>query len=180
MRQRLARLPLPFDYIKRRESRFWWALGLNFSLKLRTVETEDLDQVVSIEESSFPDPYPSALFWWFRFRARDGFIVAFEDEVLGYAISEIHQNKGHIVSMAVSPEHRREGVGTALLQESLKRLASSTGEVYLEVRTTNKAALRLYEKFSFTKTGETRHRYYPDGEDAILMRRVLNHSPFDK
>ena len=120
------------------------------------------------------------LFWWFKFRARDGFIVAFIDEVLGYAISEIRQDKGHIVSMAVSPEHRREGVGTALLQESLKRLTSSTGEVYLEVRGTNKAALRLYEKLSFTKTSETRHRYYPDGEDAILMRRVLNHSPFDK
>jgi len=153
---------------------------LNSSLKLRTVETGDLDQVASIEDSSFPDPYPPAVFWWFKFRAGDGFIVALEDEVLGYAISEIHQGEGHIVSMAVSPEHRREGVGTALLQESLKRLAPSAGEVYLEVRSTNKAAVRLYEKFSFTKTGEVKHRYYPDGEDAILMRRALNHSPFDK
>jgi len=153
---------------------------LNFSLKLRTVETKDLDRIISNEDSSFPDPYPSALFWWFKFRAGDGFIVALEDAVLGHAISEIHQNKGHIISMAVSPDHRREGVGTALLQESLKRLAPRAGEVYLEVRSTDKAAIRLYEKFSFTKTGEIRHRYYPGGEDATLMKRTLNHSPFDK
>ena len=142
---------------------------MNFSLKLRTVETKDLDRIASIEDSSFPDPYPSALFWWLKFRVGDGFIVVLE-EVLGYAISEIRQNKGHTVSMAVSPEHRREGVGATLLQESLKRLAPRAGEVYLEVRSTNKAAIRLYERFSFTKTGEIRHGYCPGGEDATLMR----------
>ena len=153
---------------------------MNFSLKLRTVETKDLNRIASIEDSSFPDPYPSPLFWWFKFRVGNGFIVALEGEVLGYAISEIHQNRGHVVSMAVSPEHRREGVGAALLQESLKRLAPRAGEVYLEVRTTNKAAIRLYERFSFTKTGEIRHGYYHGGEDATLMRRTLNHSPFSE
>lgn len=143
-------------------------------LKLRTFKHGDLRQVVAIENSSFPDPYPSELFLWFKLKAGDGFIVALKEKVVGYAISEVRGERGHIVSMAVSQESRGEGIGAALLQESLKRLEFKVKEAYLEVRGTNNAAMRLYERFSFKKTGEVRNRYYPNGDDAIIMRRTLD------
>ncbi len=142
-------------------------------LEIRTFRSEDLDQVMAIEEASFPDPYDPLLFRWFRFRVGDGFVVAEAEGIVGYAISEIREGRGHIVSMAVSPKNRRSGVGASLLQELIGRLEPRVHDVYLEVRAGNKVAIQLYEKFSFKRTGETRRRYYPDGEDAIVMARSI-------
>jgi len=142
-------------------------------LKIRTFRTEDLDQVVAIEKAAFPDPYSRLLFRWFGVKTGDGFIVACRERVLGYLISEIRGGRGHVVSMAVDPEHRRKGIGEALLREAMARMSSKTHEVYLEVRAGNEAAIRLYERHSFKLTGEVLKGYYPYGESAVLMSRVL-------
>jgi [ribosomal protein S18]-alanine N-acetyltransferase len=142
-------------------------------LEIRTFRAEDLDQVVAIEKATFPDPYGKLLFRWFGVVTGNGFIVARRERVLGYLISEIRGGQGHIVSMAVDPECRRTGIGEALLREGLARMASKVHEVYLEVRAGNEAAIRLYEKHSFKMTGDVLERYYPDGESAIVMSRVM-------
>ena len=140
--------------------------------KIRNFEYQDLNQVMAIEKASFPDPYNKLWFRLLKFKVGDGFIVAQKEGIVGYAISEIRNNRGHIISMAVSPECRRAGVGEALLQETIRRLESKVKEVYLEVRVGNEAAIALYEKFSFKRMGEKRRRYYPDGEDAVVMART--------
>jgi ribosomal-protein-alanine N-acetyltransferase len=141
--------------------------------KIRSFGYEDLDQVRAIEKASFPDPYSKLLFRLLMLRVGGGFIVAQNEGVMGYAISETRGDKGHIISMAVSPEYRRVGIGEALLQETIKRFGSKVKEMYLEVRVGNESAIRLYEKFSFKRTGERRTRYYPGGEDAIVMVRTV-------
>ena len=125
-----------------------------------------------VEEASFSDPYSKLLFRLLKLEVGDRFIVAEKDGILGYAISEVSGNRGHIISMAVSPEYRRAGVGKALLQETIKRLGSKIEEISLEVRAGNEAAMKLYEKFAFKRTGERRARYYPDGEDALIMAKT--------
>lgn len=140
-------------------------------LEIRNFRYEDLDQVIAIENVSFPDPYSRLLFLQFKLRAGDGFIVARRERVVGYAISEILGGRGHIISMAVSPAHRRTGVGEALLRKVVRRLEPRVPETYLEVRAGNEAAINLYEKFSFRRTGEVRERYYPNGEAAIILAR---------
>jgi ribosomal-protein-alanine N-acetyltransferase len=75
--------------------------------------------------------------------------------------------------MAVSPNHRRAGIGEALLRESIKRLEPKVKEIYLEVRLGNDAAIMLYEKLSFRRTAEVRKRYYRDGENAVVMARSV-------
>jgi ribosomal-protein-alanine N-acetyltransferase len=139
--------------------------------EVRSFRYEDLDQVREVEEASFPDPYSKLLFRLLKLEVGDRFIVAEKDGILGYAISEVSENRGHIISMAVSPEYRRAGVGEALLQETIKRLGSKIEEISLEVRVGNEAAIRLYEKFSFKRTGEVKERYYPNGEAAIILAR---------
>ncbi len=141
--------------------------------KIRTFRREDLGRVRAIEKASFPDPYSELWFQLLKLRVGEGFIVAEEKRVVGYAISEVRGGRGHIVSMAVSPECRREGIGAALLRELIRRLEPRVREVYLEVRAGNEAAIRLYEESSFRKTGETKERYYPNGEDAIVMARTV-------
>jgi ribosomal-protein-alanine N-acetyltransferase len=141
--------------------------------EVRSFRYEDLDQVREVEEASFPDPYSKLLFRLLKLEVGDRFIVAEKDGILGYAISEASGNWGHIISMAVSPDYRRTGIGEALLQETIKRLGSKIEEISLEVRVGNEAAIRLYEKFSFKRTGERRTRYYPDGEDALIMAKTI-------
>jgi ribosomal-protein-alanine N-acetyltransferase len=139
--------------------------------EIRAFRNEDLNQVMAIEEASFPDPYSEPFFWWLKLQVGERFIVAEKGKIVGYAISEIHRGRGHIISMAVSPDCRRAGIGSTLLRESIARLELKVREIYLEVRSGNEAAIKLYEKFSFRRTSEVRKRYYPDGEDALVMAR---------
>jgi ribosomal-protein-alanine N-acetyltransferase len=140
-------------------------------LEIRTFRNEDLDQVMAIEKASFSDPYAEWFFWLLSLEVGEGFIVAEKEKIVGYVISEIREGRGHIISMAVSPNHRRAGIGEALLRESIKRLGPEVKEVYLEVRPENDAAIMLYEKLSFRRTAEVRKQYYSDGRGAMVMAR---------
>ncbi|MDG7008544.1 MAG: ribosomal protein S18-alanine N-acetyltransferase [Nitrososphaerota archaeon] len=142
-------------------------------LTVRTFGRSDLDQVMAIENDSFPDPYNRLTFRLLRRWVGEGFIVAEDGGVVGYAVAETQGARGHIISIAVSPKSRRLGVGAALLQELIRRMGPDVRGLFLEVRAGNRAAIRMYEEFSFEKTGEVRSRYYPDGEDAIVMVREL-------
>ncbi|MEM3174225.1 MAG: ribosomal protein S18-alanine N-acetyltransferase, partial [Candidatus Bathyarchaeia archaeon] len=79
--------------------------------------------------------------------------------------------KGHIISIAVLPEHRRKGIGETLLKEALQSMMNYYGikECYLEVRVSNTPAINLYKKVGF-KIEKVIRGYYADGENAYLMR----------
>jgi len=82
--------------------------------------------------------------------------------------------KGHIVSVAVVDEHRRKGIGKALVDESLKGIQSKKcDELYLEVRCSNNEAVLMYEKIGFIIKQRLK-TYYRDGEDAYLMTIEFN------
>ncbi len=69
--------------------------------------------------------------------------------------------------IVVAPPLRRQGFGRHMLADALDR---DRGVWLLEVAATNRAALSLYESLGFVVVGR-RERYYPDGDDALLMRR---------
>jgi len=142
-------------------------------LKIRTFRSGDLDQVMAIENDSFPDPYSRMTFRLLGQWAGDGFIVAEDGGIVGYAVAETEGSRWHIISIAVSPQSRRAGVGGALLKVLIRRAGPVVRSLFLEVRAGNSAAIRMYEKLSFERTGEVKSRYYPDGEDAIVMAKEL-------
>jgi ribosomal-protein-alanine N-acetyltransferase len=78
--------------------------------------------------------------------------------------------EAHIVTIAVRDEHRRMGVGERLLIACIEMALEYDQEVVtLEVRASNGAAQRLYEKYGFDRAG-VRVRYYSDDhEDAVIM-----------
>jgi ribosomal-protein-alanine N-acetyltransferase len=69
----------------------------------------------------------------------------------------------------VDPEHQRRGIGRALLQAILDHAEGAT--VFLEVRTDNDSAIRLYRSEGFDVIGIRRRYYRPSGADAFTMRR---------
>jgi len=104
-------------------------------------------------------------------------IAAMGDEIVGYAGLWAILDEGHITNIAVHPAHRRKGLGEMLLAE-LIRISEENGTAShtLEVRASNKPAIRLYEKFNF-KVGGIRKEYYEDDrEDALILWRAnTNH-----
>lgn len=93
-----------------------------------------------------------------------------EGRVIGYGGFWMVVDEAHITTVAVSDEFRRQGIGMRLMIELLERakkngMACST----LEVRASNEAAIKLYEKLGYVSSAR-RRAYYPDNkEDANVM-----------
>ena len=95
--------------------------------------------------------------------------------LLGYAGMQTVLDEGYINNIAVSPQHRREGVASALLSTLiLKARELDLSFLTLEVRAGNAPARALYEKFGFTAVGTRRGYYKKPREDAQLMTLFFN------
>ncbi len=92
------------------------------------------------------------------------------ERILGLAGLWCMMGEGHIVTIAVRHEHRRQGIGELLLVAILETaLEAGQDGVTLEYRISNQEARALYEKYGFSQVG-VRSRYYSDNqEDAVLM-----------
>jgi len=91
-------------------------------------------------------------------------------QMVGFIAGDIRRLEGvaWIASVAVLPEFRSRGIGAALLQACEAQI--SVNRIRLCVRPSNDVAIRLYERFGYTKVGEWT-RYYQDGESALVMEK---------
>ena len=140
---------------------------------IRRLTYADLPAVVAIERRTFPAPWSLAMFVLELSRPGGICLVATSgDEIAGYVICSRHDTVWHLMDIAVAPEHRRQGIGTALVEALLERLPGPDEPLTLEVRPSNTAAIAMYEGFGFKAAG-VRRRYYSDnGEDALIMWRT--------
>ncbi len=98
-------------------------------------------------------------------------IVVIENDVLvGGIMGQAASTEAEIHDVAVCPNHRRQGLGSALVT-AFQDAAFGAGseEIFLEVRRSNIAARTLYTTAGMTAVG-MRPSYYPDGEDAVVLR----------
>jgi [ribosomal protein S18]-alanine N-acetyltransferase len=138
----------------------------------------DLDQVLSIEQRSFPHPWLRQHFidelnslYAFPLSAFDG-----SGLLVGYICPMQLLDEGHILNVAVDPDLRGSGVGRMLVQQVLDDCrAAGASFVSLEVRESNLPAITLYRKMGFVETGK-RKRYYENGEDALMMEYLFGQS----
>jgi ribosomal-protein-alanine N-acetyltransferase len=80
----------------------------------------------------------------------------------------------HVLGVAVDEDLRRRGLGGALMREA-HGYAGRHGIrlLLLEVRRSNRAAIRLYRRLGWSAMG-LRPGYYSDGEDALEMSLTLD------
>jgi ribosomal-protein-alanine N-acetyltransferase len=91
----------------------------------------------------------------------------------GMLLARVAADEAEILTIAVSPELRRQGRGSALLSQAVAlAVQSGARALFLEVSTDNAPARALYESLGFQGVGR-RRRYYNDGSDAVVMRRAL-------
>jgi ribosomal-protein-alanine acetyltransferase len=94
--------------------------------------------------------------------------------VLGFIAGRALVGEWEIENIAVAGTARRRGLGTRLLGEFLDLARGRGAEaVFLEVRESNFAARRLYEKWAFVETGRRKGYYREPEEDAIVYRLGL-------
>ena len=136
---------------------------------LREMTFRDVAAVATLERVVYPQPWSARTFYDELAQANRRYIVAEQDGVMvGYAGLLLVEGDAHITTLAVDPTARRDRVGTRLMVELVDRaLASGAKHLTLEVRVSNSAARRLYERFGFAPVG-LRKNYYRD-EDALVM-----------
>ncbi len=151
--------------------------------QVRPFKPEDLEAVVNINLSTLPENYSSSFYLNHYYSYPKAFIVADNGgEVVGYAMCRVEYglsnvkfgfcHKGHVISVAVLPEHRKRGMGRALMDSAMVAMkAYGSSEFYLEVRVSNQPAVAMYEKLGYHVAKRLRG-YYMDGEDAYLMARA--------
>jgi [ribosomal protein S18]-alanine N-acetyltransferase len=155
------------------------------TFKLRKFEPDDLQDVMRINRVCLPENYTDMFFMDLHERFPETFIVAEEDhDIIGYIMCRIEVGlsnfglgglirKGHVVSLAVMPKARRQGVASELLKAAMEGMVSyKAKQIYLEVRVTNEAGVNLYKGVGLEIT-RTIPGYYSDGEEAYVMSKKL-------
>jgi ribosomal-protein-alanine N-acetyltransferase len=146
---------------------------MNRRVSVRRARPPDAKRLAEMERACFSNPNPQLILHVCGFV--DGFLVAEGDaDILGYVLfTPSSSSHARILSLAVSPDHRRMGVGTRLMRGAFDVLLGKDFEsVGLEVRASNTAAQSLYEDMGFVYDGINKG-YYDDGEDAYLMKKNL-------
>jgi len=146
---------------------------MNRRVSVRRARPPDAKRLAEMERACFTNPNPQLILHVCGFV--DGFLVAEGDaDILGYVLfTPSSSSQARVLSLAVSPDHRRMGVGTRLMRGAFDVLSSrGFGYVGLEVRVSNEPAQSLYEDLGFVYDGIDKG-YYDDGEDAYLMKKNL-------
>ena len=122
------------------------------------------------------DPEPSSY-------VRVGLVIETKDGgnrgvPLGYVLAGMVAGEAEILILGVHPDARRKGLGRLLLEALFTHLKSLSDpfiaeSVFLEVRSGNQAAIRLYEAMGFAQVGLRKGYYADNGEDAALLRREV-------
>jgi ribosomal-protein-alanine N-acetyltransferase len=143
---------------------------------IRLANENDILRILEIEREAISPPWSQeALLSEIR-KADSYFVVAVaaSHAISGFAILREVGNDGELLQIAVDGNAQRRGIGDSLMGAVLDFAKDNTFEsVFLEVRSSNKAAVRLYEKHGF-KPVRTRKGYYDNPvEDALVMVREV-------
>jgi len=135
-----------------------------------------LETVVAIERRAYGHPWTRGNF---SDSLRSGYqaqLLCAGDVVIGYFVAMLGVDEVHLLNITVDPPHQGQGWGRVMLDAlALWARGQNAHWVWLEVRTSNKRAQEVYERYGYRRVGE-RKNYYPaehGREDAIVMSYKL-------
>lgn len=145
----------------------------------RAAREEDVPVVAALEAEVFPDPWPAHLYMQevgqpLRYQrvvyTEDGFLAA-------YLFACWQVDELHVLKVATHPLHEGKGLATSLMAEAkVEAERGGPHRLMLEVRPSNRRAIRLYRHLGYLVVGR-RPRYYADGEDALVMTLEIGPRP---
>ncbi len=138
---------------------------------IRLMKEEDLGAVAQLEQTVFSVPWSEHNLRESLSRPEYLFLVAEEDgKVTGYAGLLMIAGEGDVTNIAVFPENRGHGTGSALTETLISEGRNRGMNAFtLEVRVSNQPAIHIYEKLGFRSEGVRKGFYEKPKEDALIM-----------
>ncbi|MDH6197000.1 ribosomal-protein-alanine N-acetyltransferase [Mycobacterium frederiksbergense] len=126
------------------------------------------------------DPWPARAFLAELDAKHNHYVAArSEGRLVGYAgiarLGRVYPYEYEIHTIGVDPDFHGQGIGRRLLDNLLD--FASGGTVFLEVRTDNEPAIKLYESVGFVNIGLRKRYYRASGADAYTMQRLPQGDP---
>ncbi len=144
--------------------------------KLRPMTEADLPRIHRIELASYEYPWSIGNFTDSLHAGYSMWVHETEGEVVGYYALMAAAGEAHLLNLTIAPSWRRHGLGRDLLGHCLACACThKAGSLFLEVRTSNTAAIALYHSSGFVDLA-VRRGYYParvGREDALIMKKEL-------
>jgi [ribosomal protein S18]-alanine N-acetyltransferase len=147
---------------------------------LRLYQPSDFETLYRIDQICFPEEIAYGRFEMKVYlRAKGSYCLLAESagNVAGFILAELAPDEGHIITLDVLENYRRQGIGSLLLAAGEKEAASwGVGRMVLETATTNKAAIALWKKHGYRQFA-TIEDYYGRGLDAFQMYKTVGTAP---
>ena len=138
---------------------------------IRLMQAADVAAVAKIEKSVQSHPWTLKQFED-AVTAYQSTVIEQQGQVLGFCILQPVLDEANLLLMAIDPAQQGQGLGYQLLDASVAMLKNNPVQIFLEVRESNQAAIKLYEKSGFHQI-DLRKNYYPNAngsrEHAIIM-----------
>jgi [ribosomal protein S18]-alanine N-acetyltransferase len=143
------------------------------AIDIRRLSIGDLPDIEAIEQRAYKTPWSRSMFASELAKGSSICLGAFDgDALVGYIVNSRYVDAWHVMNVAVDPDYQRRGIATRLLERLFELTADDDGRGYtLEVRVSNRDAIRLYEKLGFERHGIRRGYYTDNREDALIMWR---------
>jgi ribosomal-protein-alanine N-acetyltransferase len=143
------------------------------TIEIRPMRWWDIAEIDKLERDLFPHDSWSTDQWWRELAQPHNHYVVYESSgvISGYAGLSVSGSDADIQTIAVGESFQGQGIGRHLLGHLVDlSVELKVTFIFLEVRDDNSAALSLYSLFGFKEISK-RVNYYPDGTDALVLRR---------
>jgi len=144
---------------------------------VRRLNPADIDRVIEIELSAYPYPWTRGIFEDCLRVGYDCWGLQMGSELVGYSIQTQAAGENHLLNLCIAPGRQGMGLGKTLLDHAV-RLArmQSCFCIFLEVRPSNPAGIKLYLNNGFEIVGERPDYYRSDEgrENALVMKLDLD------
>lgn len=140
------------------------------------MEEDNLPQVMRNERRSYSHPWTEGIF---KDCIRSGYecwLIFLSDTPIGHCVLSMGAGESHLLNICINPEFQGQGYGAELLAHIIGRArANACACIFLEVRSSNLTAYKLYEKSGFTEIGVRKNYYHAHAgfEDALVLTKQL-------
>ncbi len=142
----------------------------------RPMSELDLEQVIAIEEAVYEFPWSIGIFQDCLSAGYCCWLMEQDECVSGYGVMSVLADEAHILNLFIKSNFQNNGLGKEMLDYLIDLAKVHHADVmFLEVRPSNRQALKIYEKSGFDEVG-SRKDYYPakfGREDALILAKQL-------
>lgn len=145
---------------------------------ISTLNGHDLAEAYQLELLCHVIPWSKQIFYSNQGERYLNLKICIDQQIVGFCICQTVADEANLFNIAIHPQFRQQGLAKDLLNELISRLmaSNSPSTIWLEVRESNQAAIKLYHSLGFNEI-TIRKNYYPtatgDYENAIIMAFTL-------